>query len=446
MVKLALSGMQIFNLLPKTNCKDCGSPSCLTFAMKVAAGKAGFEQCPHLSEESRQKLEELMEPPIVEIKLQKADKSLTLGGEKVIYRHDESFYNPTALAVEITPDTADINARLDDIQKFSMERVGKSLDVDMIALDMEKFDNSLDILEMVYNRATRPLCIRAVKDEHIEKIISLNRNSEFILWTNLDEARKFVQPIKDTNIALAVEIVNTTTMGSVGEFFRNNQIKKGLFGLSSFETMEDKELLYKARFNALAKKDRKFGFPSLYWSQNREETLFNATKAILKYGAGAIIKDESPARLMPILTLRQDIYTDPRRPIQVEAKLYQFGQVNADSPVMVTTNFSLTYFTVSQEIEASRVPAHLLVIDTDGTSVLTAWAADRFNLKTIRKGVEEALLEERLSHKEIILPGYVAELKEDFEEDGSWKAVAGPREASQIPEFLKLYRTRSLKV
>jgi acetyl-CoA decarbonylase/synthase, CODH/ACS complex subunit gamma len=432
--------MEIFKTLPKTNCKQCNSASCLAFAMKVAAGKADFMECPVLSEESVVKLQEMLEPPMKEIILTRGDKKIVLGGEKVMFRHDESFYNPTALAVEISTDLSEdqVKEKIENIETLKFERVGECLSIDMIAVqEKENYTDFAGFAAMIYEKTALHLLVKTDNIETIRQILNWRSHDGLILSTNINKVSELIDKIKNRDISLSLTASDKEESCKIGEFYKQAGIKKGIIEAAGEKPAEILNLLHTIRLEALAYNNRNLSYPTLYWPDNNNLQLMLAASAVMKYGSITVISYDEMDSIQALLTLRQNIFTDPRRPIQVEAKLYSFGDVTHASPVMVTTNFSLTYFTVAQEIESSGIPAYLLVVDTDGTSVLTAWSADKFTEKTIVKAMNSENLYDIVDHHEIIIPGYVSMLKEDIEYESGWKVITGPAEASGIPEFLR---------
>jgi len=435
------SGMEIFKLLPRTNCRDCGSPSCLAFAMKVAAGKIEFGKCPHLSTESQKKLEELMEPPLRNVIIKRENKTINLGGEKVLFRHDESFYNPTALAILYKGDGSekDIKRWLDRLEKLTFERAGAILAPDMIAFedDGDEIGKTALTIQRLFEFSDLPLIIKTGRESLIESLMEKSSFPANVVYLTHNNTDNILSRLSKKNIIIALPVINIESAGETGKHLLFLGIKNAIFAVEGDSAGDRLDLLTSLRRGALVSRERELGFPTLVWQTGEDDNLPSVCTAIMKYGSIAVVASTDPDIVLPYLTLRHNIFTDPRRPVQVEAKLYRFGDVTDKSPVYVTTNFSLTYFTVAQEIEASRSPSYLLVVDTDGTSVLTAWAADRFNGNTIIKSLQSEKVEDIVSHGEIIIPGYVSTLKEDIEQSSSWKVIVGPREATGIPVFIR---------
>ncbi len=435
--------MQIFKLLPRTNCKECGSPSCLAFAMKVAAGKADYKNCPHITEESLKTLNEMMEPPVRKITIKRGEREIILGDEKVLFRHDETFYNQTALAVEIQPGLGEncLNSIIGLIEKYNINRAGQDLHLDIIAASENGEDPStaVEFFIHIYEVSTYPLLFRFKNSPTLEMFAQKVNHEGIIIFPDFEKEpdKDILKLLSEKCIPVALPCRNLEDVEKTAKLFETFKIKNGIIALTECKSSEMLDILTSMRKGAIADGKRCLGYPVIIWSKDEETELGDISTAIMKYGSIGVIKSTDSAQWLPYLTLRQNIFTDPRRPIQVEAKLYEFGSVTPKSPVLITTNFSLTYFTVAQEIEASRIPAYLLIVDTEGTSVLTAWSSDRFNAKKILDAVENLNIKDLVSHNRLIIPGYVGPLKGDLEEISSWNILVGPREAVDLPKFLR---------
>lgn len=381
-----------------------------------------------------------MEPPIIEIKVKKGKNVVTLGGEKVIYRHDETYYNPSALCIELPYDLGreEMENEISKIHNLFFKRAGSILRADMTAIrDYDKDagfpQRALDLIKL----SPYPTLICTENFQSVELILNFAEKEGIILMTSLQNVLKLSEKLKNEGIPTAVAVSCFEEAKATGEALRSCGIKKGLIALTNCNDREMANTLYNIRLRALFGKERALGFPVLVFPEKNKQSFPAVLSAMIKYASAIVTRDTDPAHVLALLTLRQNIFTDPRRPIQVEAKVYNIAEAGADSPVLITTNFSLTYFTVSQEIEASGVPTHLLVIDTGGTSVLTAWSADRLNAQAVIKAAESTGIEKIVTHRKIIIPGYVPELKEELENKSSFEVIVGPKEASDIPGFLR---------
>jgi acetyl-CoA decarbonylase/synthase complex subunit gamma len=441
---MALTGLQIQKLLPKTNCKECGSNTCLAFAMKLAARKADISQCPYASEEAIQTLGAAYEPPVKLIELG-ADKSLKLGEETVLYRHEKTFVHQTALAVNIndtdSPET--IKQTLENINNYLLERVGEEFGLDMVSVT-QKSSNTETFVKLAQNAwetVKRPLILRSSNPEALIAAAKAVKGSRSVLASaapgTADELRAAAQE-NEHILAVTAPDLNELTM-------LTDKLKKDGFNdlILEFQThslSEQFQTNFIARRAALKDNYKPLGYPYLTFIDSNDlfETTVRASSEICKYGGICVLPSFDAAQLATLMTLRLNIYTDPQKPIQVEPKLYPIGEPKPDSPVFVTTNFSLTYFIVSGEIENSGISAWLLVPECEGMSVLTAWAAGKFSGVTIGKFAKDINLDNQVTARDIIIPGYVAQISGELEESlPGWKVLVGPQDAADIESFIK---------
>lgn len=445
---MEFTGLEIYKLLPKTNCRDCNFPSCLSFAMKVAGKKASYELCPHLSSQAKLAFQESAKPKIKPIKIYKGNRSLVIGDEKVLFRHEESFYHPAALAVKVPGgiDIEDFKKRLNFIKNFSLERAGEKFSLDIIAL--EDSENSIEFASVILKETDFSVIVLRSSMENLKKYVDLNKDRRLIFaGINLSNYCKYIDLIKDKEVILALEEEEEKIETLVKNLECNGFENIILSCLPSHSLRQKLKFLCGLRDGAVNRRIPWQGYPSFM------EVNFTGISAaaiagifLIRYASLIILNDLSVEVLLSLLTLRQNIFSDPRRPIQVEPKLYPFGKVSPDSPIIVTTNFSLTYHLVSSEIESSLIPCYLLIIDTEGTSVLTAFASDKFSSEAIIKGADGFKVKNTVNHKTLIIPGYVSILKEDIESESDYKVIAGPKEASAISRFLKELRSKQIGV
>ncbi|MDP2911004.1 MAG: acetyl-CoA decarbonylase/synthase complex subunit gamma, partial [Candidatus Omnitrophota bacterium] len=390
---MALSGLDIYKLLPKTNCKKCGSPTCLAFAMKLAMKKASLDECPDVSMEAKKSLEESSRPPIALIKFGSVDNAVETGGEIVLFRHEKTFYHQTVIAISIddTLSDSDLSARIKEIEDISFERVGQRIAIDMIAivnksLSGEKF---LDALDKVLSKSKKPLILASPDSKTIELALKRCSDKKPLVYAadsrNLKDMASVVKAYK-TPLALKAE-----SLEELDTLSRESGIEELILDPGSENLHKALNDLTQIRRLSLKRNYRPFGFPVIMFIKNTDkyQMVADACAFIVKY-AGIIVTDSIDRDvLLPIVTMRQNIYTDPQKPVTVEPKLYKFGSPDKNSPVMVTTNFSLTFYTVSPEIEASGHSAYLLVTDSEGMSVLTAWAAEKFTPEIIAETMKK---------------------------------------------------------
>ena len=441
---MALSGLAIYKLLAKTNCKKCGFPTCLAFAMQLAAKKTSLDKCPDVSEEAKKALQSASQPPIKLITIGTGDEKLEIGNETVLFRHEEKFYHPTGigLLLEDTLPEEEIRKALDDIKKLDFERVGQRINVNLIAVtckskDATKFQGAV---KAVSESSKLPVALVSDDAAIIEKGLEITKEKNPLIYratsANFKEMAKLSKAFKAPLVASAptleelenlVKNLNTEGVTDIVLDTGDKSITDKLWDLTQMRRL------------ALRKAFRPFGYPSIAFtkSEGSFQEAAEASTYVAKYASIAVLKNRKAWEILPILTLRQNLYTDPQKPLQVESKIYEVGQVTDKSPVMVTTNFSLTYYTVEAEVESSKVPSYIVACDAEGMSVLTAWAAEKFTAESIAQTLEKFGIKDKVSHKGLIIPGYVAVLSAKLQEESGWTVTVGPREASGIPTFLK---------
>ncbi|MBN2097415.1 MAG: acetyl-CoA decarbonylase/synthase complex subunit gamma [Candidatus Omnitrophica bacterium] len=441
---MALSGLEIYKLLPKTNCKDCGFPTCLAFAMQIAAKKVELSKCPHVSEQAQVALESASRPPIRLVTIGTDEQKLEIGNETVMFRHEETFYHPTGLAVllEDTLAEAAFDEQLTQINKLKFERVGQQININLIALKCSSNQENTftDKVKQALNQSQFPLILMSDNPQLLKSAAILAKDKRPLLYTaNKDNWQLFAELAKELSLPLAVKAENLDELADLAQKISQAGVEDLVLDSGTKPLAEKLNDLTQIRRLALKKAYRLFGFPTLAMTSSGDsyQEITEAAVYIAKYAGIVVIKGVSPWEVLPLLTLRQNIYTDPQKPLQVEPKVYEIGQVNEQSPVLVTTNFSLSYYTVEAEVEASRIPAYIISSYAEGLSVLTAWAAEKFTAETITKTLNECGIKEKVKHQEVIIPGYVAVLSGKLEEDSGWKVRVGPKEASGIPAFLR---------
>lgn len=443
---MALSGVEIFKLLPKTNCKKCGSPTCLAFAMKLAQRQASIDSCPDVSEEAKQKLGEASAPPIRPITFGAGDMAVKMGEETVLFRHDKKFVNPCAFALEVkdTLSEDEIATLCQQVLESEMDRVGQKLRIDAIMIsnvsgDAGKLEAAAKVVAA--KAAVVPVIINTTNPQAAEAAVKLFADKKPIIYgANAANAEAMAAVAKANRAALGV------AAGGLDELVQLTEKIKGL-GVEDMvldsgarkvkDIIEHNTLIRRA---AIKKGVKAVGYPVINFMQREDSMLEGLVAAVgvTKYASIIVMSSIEKWKNLVLFTLRQNIYTDPQVPMQVEQKIYTIGEPKPESPLFITTNFSLTYFIVSGEIENSKVASRLAVMDCEGLSVLTAWAAGKFTASKIAQFIQDSGIEKDVPHKELILPGYVAILSGAVEEKlPGWKITVGPREANAIPAFLK---------
>lgn len=443
---MALTGVEIFKLLPKTNCKKCGFPTCLAFAMKLAQRQASLDACPDVSDEAKRILGEASAPPIRPITLGAGDKAVKMGEETVLFRHEKKFVNPCAFAVEIKDSMSDdeINKIVDDVLNSEIDRVGQKLRVDAIFVsnasnDAGRFE---DVVKSIASKAPAvPLVIATNNPAAAEAAVKAVADKKPLLYgADESNAEAMANIAKTYKVSLGVTAKGLDALSALTEKIKGLGVEDMVIdsgARTAKEILEDNTFIRRA---AIKKNFKALGYPVITFAQRDDrmlETLV-ATLGVTKYASIVVLSSIEKWKNLILFTLRQNIYTDPQVPMQVEQKIYKIGDPTPESPLTITTNFSLTYFIVSGEIENSKVPCRLAVMDCEGLSVLTAWAAGKFTASKIAQFIQESGIENEIKHRELIIPGYVAILSGAIEDKlPGWKVTVGPREANGIPAFLR---------
>ena len=443
---MALTGIQIFKLLPKTNCKKCGFPTCLAFAMKLAQGGVELSACPDVSEEAKQTLGEASAPPIRAFTLGTGEKAVKTGGETVLFRHEKKFVNPCALAVNIKDDLgeeeiADIATA---VANSEIDRVGQKLRIDAISIEYASNDNAKyeAVVKLIAEKAPEAAIILNCKDAAAaEAAVKAIAGRKPLIYCATDEnAEAMANIAKANSVPLAACADGPEALSALTEKIKGLGVEDIVLDSGAKTAGEIIQHNTQIRRSALKKNFKPLGYPIINFVL-RDDPVYEASiasVAIAKYSSIVVLSSIEKWKNVALFTLRQNLYTDPQVPMQVDQKVYDIGNATADSPLMITTNFSLTYFIVSGEIENSKVPSRLAVMDCEGLSVLTAWAAGKFTASKIAQFIKESGIEGQVSHKELILPGQVAILSGSLEDKlEGWKVTVGPREANAIPTFLK---------
>ena len=443
---MALTGIQIFKLLPKTNCKECGVPTCLAFAMNLASGKAELDACPYVSDEAREQLAEASAPPIRPVVIGNGVRKLTVGGETVQYRHEKTFFNPTGLAALVTSDIseADLAAKLTAWNALQFERVGLNLCPELIALkDAGDADAFAARAKQIAETSEFGLILMSDDDGAMSAAVENTKFKRPLLYAATDaNVDACGQMAKDNDLPLAVKADSVEGLVALTDKLAEMGLKDLVIDPGSREIKQSLEDMVAIRRAALKDGNRAVGFPTITFPCEMAGSLdmeaLIAGMYIAKYGGIVVLSDFTGDTLFPLLLERLNIYTDPQRPMTVTEGIYEIGNPDENSPVMVTTNFALTYFIVSGEIEGSRVPAYLLIKDAEGLSVMTAWAAGKFAGDDVGMFVKKCGIADKIKHQEVIIPGYAAAIAGDVEEElPGWTITVGPREAAHIPGFLR---------
>lgn len=447
---MALSGIQIYKLLPQTNCKECGFPTCLAFAMKLAAKQVELSACPYVSAESKVQLSESAAPPIRMISLKSDGNEVKAGNEVVLYRHEKTFYNRPGVFLRLSDsDTADeIKALVAKAEAFSVNYVGIDLKLDGFALQSAAEDPARFALAVkaVRSASKRPLILMSKSPAVLTAALQNLPNETPLLYAaDAGNWETLAELAKQYKTALAVSGTTLDELAELTEKIKSRAVEDLVLDPSSRSLGGTLTLGSQIRRLALKKNFRPLGYPVIAFPGESAKAKGDAalegiyaSQAIAKYAGFVVLDTFSPALMYSLLVLRQNIYTDPQKPIQVLPGLYEINNPKPTDPVLVTTNFSITYFAVANEVEGSGQPAWLLVTDAEGMSVLTAWAAGKFDAERIAKAVKGFNVGDKVTRKRVVLPGHVAVLSGELEAElPGWEIRVGPREAVDLPAFMK---------
>ena len=444
---MALKGLDIFKLTPKKNCKECGSPTCMAFAMKVAQGSVSIDKCPHMSAEALATLSESTAPLMKTITVGAGANEHKLGGETVLFRHEKTLVNRNVFAVTLCScmDDAEIDQKIADIKKVDYERIGEREYVEFLFLNYA--GNGADKYVALVNKAMaadRALVLNCADAEVAKAALEVCKAGKPILnganKDNLDAMNA---------VATAAGVTLGVTGSDISEIYDNIKALEGkgnknlivdCTGKDAKETFANAVLV---RRGNLKDQDRTLGYPSIVNLAKIAEGDVHMQTALaaaftLRYGSIIVMENMTYAEALALYGLRQNIFTDPQKPMKVEPGIYALNGADENSVCSLTVDFALTYFLVSGEYERSKCPVNLLITDASGMSVLTAWAAGKFSAGTIKKFFDEADIENKIKSRTLIIPGKVAVMKGEIEAKlPGWNVVVGPMEAVQLVKFIK---------
>ncbi len=444
---MALTGIEIFKLLPKTNCGQCGVPTCLAFAMALAAGKAELAKCPFVSEEAKAKLSEAAAPPILPVTIGTGDKAVKVGGETVMFRHEKRFENPPGIAILIddTMPEAEVNARLERFKSLEYERVGLKLRGNMVALRAGSGDAArfTALVNKVKGATDYPMILISASADVLAAAVKASADRKPLIYAaTAENVDKVGALAKETGCPVAAKAANLEELAALATKMDGMGIKNIVLDTGARTVKQALQDQIVIRSAALNKKFRPLGYPTI--AQPREMTdnpmkeAMIAAMFVAKYAGIIVLSDFRGEVLFPLLVARLNIYTDPQRPLATTQGIYEINNPNENSPLMVTSNFSLTYFIVSGEIENSKVPSYLYVKDTEGLSVMTSWAAGKFSADIIAPAIKKSGIDAKIKHRKLIIPGYIAAESGGLEEElPGWEIMVGPRDAANLPAYLK---------
>ena len=439
---MALTGLAIFKLLPNTNCKECGFATCLAFAMRLAAKNVEAELCPYLSDEAKEILGASAVPPIRPVEIRGGGNSVKVGEELVMFRHEKKFFHQTAFAICIGDSETEegIIKKTEVIKKINFERAGEVLKFDLTAVkdtsgDAQRFAKAV---KLVRENIDNPLVLISDNPDIIKAgLEEIPNDSPLIYSADNEHWKEMTQLAESRNASLVITAKDgLQELSELSGKVKNEGLENIILdpkSKNSKDILADYTIL---RRLALEKNFRPLGYPAILYL-NDEDSYFKSVIGICKYASIVVFEDLKDWEYLSLLTLRQNIFADPQKPLQVDAGIYKVGDPDYKSPVFVTTNFSLTYFIVSTEIEGAGFSGHLMLADSEGMSVLTAWAAGKFSGEKVGKFIKESDIENLVTHRNIIIPGYVASISGELEDAlPDWKVYVGPQEASDLSSFL----------
>ena len=441
---MALKGLDIFKLSPKKNCKECGSPTCMAFCMKVAQGAVPLDKCPYFSPDAIATLSEATAPPM---KTLTVGKDIKLGGETVLFRHEKTLVSRNRFAVPVCTcmDEAKTDEKLADLQKVDYERIGEREYVEFVLVHCSK-DSSGKWEDLVKKAMAteRTLILDCECVECAKKALALCKDGKPILnGANAENYEAMSAAATEAGVVLGVKGASLAELYDTVkklEALGNKNLVIDVTGATVKETFANAVLV---RRTALKDGDRTFGYPSivnLAKIAKGDLHLQTALAAVftLKYGSIIVMEQMRYAEALPLYGLRQNIYTDPQKPMKVAPGIYPMNGATPDDPCLMTVDFALTYFLVSGEIERSNVPVNLLITDASGMSVLTAWAAGKFSSSTVKKFFDEFDIAGKINNRTLVIPGKVAVMKGEIQDKlPDWNVVVGTREAVEIVKYLK---------
>ena len=436
---MALSGIQIYKMLPQTNCKECGFPTCLAFAMKLAAKQVELGSCPYVSEESKKQLAESAAPPIRLITLKADGTEVKAGNEVVMFRHEKTFYNKPGLFLRVKASDPDIAKKVATADAYKVNYVGMDFTINGYAIEA---DGDLPAAVKAVRSATkRPLILIGNDAAALDSSLSLLAGESALIYAaDASNYEALAEVAKKHKAALVVKGDSLDALADLTPKIQAKGVEDMVLDLGGKNLGEWLARSTQARRLALKSNFKPLGYPTIFFAAQNgvEKEAVYASQAIAKYAGFVIIDTFAPEMIYPLLVLRENIYTDPQKPIQVQPGVYEINSPKPESPVLVTTNFSITYFAVANEVEGSGLPAWLVVTDAEGMSVLTAWAAGKFDAERIAKAIKGFDVASKVSRKRVVLPGHVAVLSGELEEElPDWEIRVGPREAVDLPAFMK---------
>jgi len=436
---MALSGIQIYKMLPQTNCKECGFPTCLAFAMKLAAKQVELSACPYVSDASKKQLAESAAPPIRLITLKSNGTEVKVGNEVCMFRHEKTFYNKPGLFMRVKASDPELAKKVSEAAAYKVNYVGMDFTLDGFAIEAD--GDLASAVKAVRGVSKRPLMLIGNDAAVLDSSLALLAGEGILVYAaDSTNYESLADTAKKHKASMGVNADSLDALADLTQKVQAKGVEDMVLDLGGKNMGEWLARSTQARRLALKSNFKPLGYPTIFFAAQNgvDKEAVYAAQAISKYAGFVVLDTFAPEMIYPLLVLRENIYTDPQKPIQVQPGIYEINSPKPESPVLITTNFSITYFAVANEVEGSGLPAWLVVTDAEGMSVLTAWAAGKFDAERIAKAIKSFDVASKVSRKRIVLPGHVAVLSGELEEELSdWEIRVGPREAVDLPAFMK---------
>lgn len=443
---MALKGADILKKLPKTNCKECGFPTCFAFAMKITTGGAKLDDCPHISPESKAELEAELSPPIKLVSIGTGANALVIGEEEVMFRHDKTFFREPGIAILISDkeSEAEIDQKLKKVSGFDFERIKIKLKVHLLALSYDSGDKAKyeALVRKARETTEMALVLISCDTDVLFSAASLCADRKPLVYPiNKENLKEAIPRLKELKVPAGVYGKGVDEVAEVASALRDAGIEEMILDSgpkNMLEGVRDNTLI---RRSALKKGFRPLGYPTItfpcFMYKDKFKEALAAAAFITKYAGIIVLSQPDENLLLPLLVYRFNIYSDPRRPMTVEEKVYEISNPDETSPILISTNYALDFFIVSGAIEEAGVPAYLCIKNTEGLGVLAAWTSGKFNGEAIAEFFTKYSVAKKIQHRKLIIPGVAKKLKDELEEDlPGWEIILGPHEASDIPKFL----------
>lgn len=450
------TAMDIYRLLPQTNCAKCGEASCMAFATKLSDKEADVTMCTEMTDKQMEKLQEVLAPAVREVVIGTGENAITIGGDEVLYRYELTYYNPTSLVIDISDDLDEdeFKEKVEKVEEFEFERTGEKLKLNALAI-RNKSGSVYKFVKAVkkVKESKFPIVLCSFDPEAMEAALEIvGKKRPLIYGATENNLGKMADLALEYNCPITLFVPHDLEkMKELSWNLRSKGIKDIVLDPGTFvkggtgDTLDEFHMI---RRLAVEKKDDDFrfpimGVPAIYWLFGKENDVvkgiresITAAKLMDSYADILIIHGIEMWELIPVLTLRQSLYTDPRKPQAVDAGLYEFGELDENSPIIVTTNFALTYYTVEGDLKSGKSNCYLLVVDTGGRAVDVSVAGNQFTGKAVAELIKEVGIEDKVKHRKLIIPGLGAPVSGEIEDDSGWEVVVGPRDSSEVPDFL----------